>query len=176
MKYFIIYILLVLTSCIYNAKQIYPSPSQLDTYNALSIILDEFEKNNIYTKKEMLDVLNNFKLIKHRKCKSKNHEMNIVFKTGQWSEEMQRYCLYSENLEPNKCFNGLFDGKHTISMINKNKIHKTSFAHEVFHYFRKYIDGVSPKTHEPKQLWKDYVGYKDNNIGIINEALKEKGF
>ena len=175
MKYIIVCILFILTSCASSANYIHPFPKQVDVYKALYIILDEFEADGLYTKEKMSNVLNSNDLRRHWSCKSKDHHIEIVFETGSWSKKHQRYCIYSPSFK-DKCLVGLFNGYHRISMINKDRIHNTSFAHELLHYFRKYIDGVSPRNHNPKILWKGYVGHDVDGIGIVNEALKKKGF
>jgi len=177
MKNMIVLLLLSLTTCSHlQSQDKYISPNKYNIQKALDIVVDEFNKKEIFNKEQMLSVLQKNFITKHKKCESENHNLNVVFIKGKWSEKKKRFCIFSkEKYFKEKCLKGLFDGNHTITMINSenNKIYNTSFAHEMLHYFQKYISGISPKKHLPIKLWENLVGYKTNKIGSVNIILKK---
>ena len=52
-------------------------------------------------------------------------------------------------------------------------IYKTSFAHELLHYFQKYVGKIDHPFHIPSDFWLDLVGFNSSEIGSLNEFLKE---
>lgn len=186
MKYTKIFLLLVLTVLPFgniNAEKtnvdtskvyIHQIPSKELITVALNIVIDKLDKEKIYTRKQMLHVINDGDFKEHN-CKVKKY-LIIDFTMGKWSEKDKRYCIFSKdkNLE-GMCLIGLFDGLHIVSVLSNLKIHKTAFAHELLHYFRRHIDGPSAQGHEPKELWARLVGFEDKQIGILNEELKKAG-
>ena len=128
-----------------NLQNVYvhQTPEKSNVNKALDIIIDEFEKRKVFSKQEMLNIINAKGIKNHDKCKSSEHKLRIIFVPGEWSKEKKRFCIYSndEHLK-GQCLSGLFNGLHTIQMItdkSNNNIYSTSFAHEVLHYFQKYI-------------------------------------
>lgn len=176
----------IYVSCSHTSKDInhnvyvHQVPSKNDINEALGVIINELDREKIFSKKDMLETIQHNKFKKnHEDCKSKKHKLQIIFVHGEWSEKKKRFCIYSNtSYLKGQCLSGLFDGEHTITMINdkkNNKIYSTSFAHEVLHYFQRYIGGMPARFHNPPRLWENLVGYKvKNKIGSINEALREK--
>jgi len=162
-RYLKLFILLVITGCGYSSVsldtpptinpdklQIFTVPSKLDIIKALNVIIYELDKDGIYTKKQMVDVINAVHFENHDSCKASEHNLYIVFTEGQWSATDKKYCVFAVYTKELKgiCHYGLFDGDHKVTMVHKGKIYKSAFAHEILHYFRKYIDGKT--GHEPK--------------------------
>ena len=167
----------ILYSCSSNIHYVYAPSKQDNLAKAIKIIINDFDKRKIFTKDQMLDVLQKKFVKKHNNCKEKRHDLQIYFVSGEWSEEYNAYCIYSDTFK-GACLIGLFDGMHTITVVNSknNKIHNTAFAHEMFHYFQRYISDVPTVLHEPAHLWRDLVGYKiRDKIGLTNEVLKNEG-
>jgi hypothetical protein len=155
---------------------IHQTPSKELVTVALNIVINKLDEEKIFTKQQMLNVLNNGHSINHD-CKVKKHSLIISFTMGEWSKEHKKYCLLSEDKDlKGTCYGGFFKNFHTIEMLNKSKIYKSAFAHELLHYFRRHIEGPSAKGHEPKEFWENLVGYKaEGKIGILNEELKKAG-
>jgi len=182
----LLFILLIISGCFHtsidtNNINIYQTPRNSLVIEAIEIIVEEFDKNNIYTSKRMFEVINSINLENHTTaCSSNGHKLNIVFQRGEWSEKDAGYCIFVSKY-PGVCCGGLFNTKHTITMTSSDYIYKTALAHELFHYFQQYIDGKKIDSssfeamHQPTELWENLVGYKVNKLGIIREALKEKG-
>jgi hypothetical protein len=184
MKWIKYLIFLFLCGCTFNSVSInkdnfyiYQVPEEKYIVEALNIIFSEFVEQEIYTKDQVLDIINNKSLNKYKGCKSSKHKLRVIFMKGTWSDEKRKFCVYSDHESlKGMCLSGLFNGAHTVRMIigKDEKIHKTALAHEVFHYLQIHIDGASAEDHEPRKLWEDLVGYHvKEKIGTINEALKE---
>ena len=185
MRYLRLLILLVLTvvccgqvktanSVDNNKLYIHKIPNEASIIKATNIIIDKLDKEKIYTKKEMLGVLNSGNFKDHS-CKHESHTLIINFTMGEWSTKEKRYCVFSDTEElKGICLSGLYNGYHSIIIKSNSKIYNTAFAHELLHYFIRYIDGKVYKRHEPKEFWGNLVGYKvKNKIGILNEELKK---
>ena len=155
---------------------IHQVPSKELVNVALNIVIDKLNKEKIYTKQQMLNVINNG-VFKEHNCTMKHHHLIINFTMGKWSKKHKRYCIFSEDEDlKGMCLIGLFNGYHKISMLTKPKIHQTAFAHELLHYFRRHIDGPSAKGHEPEEFWERLVGFEaKGEIGILNEELRGAG-
>jgi hypothetical protein len=143
---------------------------------ALNIVIDKLDREGIYTKQQMLNVINNG-VFKEHNYTMKRHHLIINFTMGEWSKEHKRYCIFSKSKDlEGICLRGLYNGYHKISMLTKPKIHQTAFAHELLHYFKQYIDGSSDKEHKSKEFWDRLVGFKvKGEVGILNEELKKAG-
>lgn len=156
---------------------IHQIPDKISIIKAVNIIINTLDKQKIYTKQEMLGVINNGMDIKSG-CKEQKYYLIINFTRGVWSNKYKRFCLFSDSEKlKNICLLGLFNGHHTINIIigESDKIHNTAFAHELLHYFRRHVDGPSMKGHIPKEFWADLVGFEVDGIGILNEELKKAG-
>jgi len=182
MKLFVgILFLSLLYSCVNPDKNIniYQTPDSDIIIDAVDIIINEFDKNGIYDYKRMYEVVNSENLLDHTlSCPAKEHTLTIIFERGRWSEKDLDNCIFLSEY-PGECCSGMFL-YHTITVINRDFIYKSALAHELFHYFQKYIQGEQDNTtietmHQPISLWKELVGFKSKKIGIINEALKRKG-
>jgi hypothetical protein len=68
---------------------------------------------------------------------------------------------------------------NAITLVKRDKLHKTSLAHELFHYFNANINGkiwTCDTKHEPLKMWQKLFGLWVEEIGSVNETLKTKGF
>jgi hypothetical protein len=158
---------------------IHQTPSKELITVALNIVVNKLDKEKIYTKQQMLNVLNGHYKEHDCNCKNKKRSLIINFTMGEWFEKEKRYCLLSNHEKlKGKCYAGFFKNYHTVEILSKSKIHQSSFAHELLHYFKDHINGPVPfeKMHEPKEFWENLVGFGVNDkIGILNEELKEAG-
>ena len=147
-------------------------PSKDPTIQALNIIIGKLDEEKIFTKKQMLDVINKYSL-------------KIIFTSGQWNTKFRKYCITSDNKRfENMCLAGLYNGEDTINILNKLSISQSAFAHELLHYFTDHINNSKCKKikdnkldcHEDKEFWKKFVGdiYLSDK-GILNEELKKAG-
>lgn len=146
---------------------------------ALKIIINELDILNVFSKKQMFNVINKLKYTGHNHCKDKNHNLRITFVKGEYSENFSRNCIPTTNKKfSNLCVSGLFDGTHNIRVLRRNnvRLHKTSLAHELIHYFAQHIPDSKIKAHKPKSFWTKFVGFQaKGEVGILNERLKKEG-
>lgn len=173
MKHLVFLIFLANCSHVNTEKlYIYQTPDKSLVVKALNIVIDKLDEKKIFTKEQMLDVLNNGNFKAHD-CKDKDYTLKIIFTMGEWGEKEKRHCIYSNNKRfKGICLMGRFDGLHTIIIQGDQGIHKTSFAHELLHYFRLHIMGEPFKNHIHKEFWERLVGFNISKIGILNEELK----
>lgn len=184
----LIIFLSILGSCFHSPKPAQSSvpdvvfvqefPDKNDIVQGLQVVIEELDKRGIYTTEQMIEALHGQNMKSHDKCKASKHKMRILFTSGsERSENKKKLCIYADSKHlKGKCLIGLFNGSHTLYVKTKGKkLYNTAFAHEVFHYFQKYVGGMAPKKHVPRDTWKKLFGYKDKALGEINEVLKEKG-
>ena len=182
MNFLKLLVLLFICNCSSSTANfhIFGTPNRDIVLNAVSIIVDNFAEENLYTTEQMYNVLSGINLKSHDECSNYDHKIRITFVPGEWSKLDSRNCIFPNSKKfKNKCLSGFFDGKHIIYVLSKNKeqrMYKTALAHEILHYFQKYIDLIQPsEEHVPKEIWEKFVGFKINKIGIINRTLKKEG-
>ena len=135
-----------------------------NVYGAMLVVIDELDKRGIYNRKDMVNVINNKKL-------------RIVITSGVREKNGNRKCLYTKNIYfKDKCLSGYFNGDNIIVILKRDKLHNSSLAHEMFHFFQHELGGGKQREHFPKELWQELFGFDvSNSIGSINIALKKVG-
>ena len=160
-----------------TSVKIYVPPTKTKIIKAINIIIDDFERQGLYSKEKMYNTIEYNKFYSnHENCNIPKHNLEIQFTPGEWTVSGKR-CIFSEHKKlKNMCLSGIFNGIHMIYVLDKEKIYMSSLAHEMLHYFQKYITGMKYSTtneHIPENVWKKVVGYKKRDIGTANMALKK---
>lgn len=148
-----------------NNIDIYNYEQDENIYKAINIVIEELDKEGIYTKEQMYNAI-----------KNASSPLKIVFLNGVYNKDTKTYCIYKddENLR-NKCLAGYFSGSFQIEVIRTELLSNSAFAHEIFHYMQWHVGRESNTDHQPRHLWERLFGFNVLGIGKINEVLKKEG-
>ncbi len=148
-----------------NNINIYNYEHNESIYRAINIVIEELDKEGIYTKQQMYDAITDAK-----------SPLKIVFLDGIYNKDTKTYCIYKddENLK-NKCLSGYFSGSHQIEVIKTELLSNSSLAHEIFHYMQWHVGKENTTDHQPRTIWERLFGFNVPGLGKINEVLKEEG-
>ena len=155
--------------------------SEDKTFEAIIIIIDDLDKRGLFKEEDMIRALNEpEKFERHKDCNKEDHSLKIEFVDGETNDKGNR-CIYSDaEYLKGQCLVGLFDGSHTIKIVKTDKLHQSSLAHELYHYFQRYLEDEPRPAgeHQPIWTWETVFGFGSwaRGIGLVNETLKDKGY
>lgn len=179
-KLSLIFFFILNFNCIISTKTV-RGYSESKTLEAITIIIDDLDKRGLFKKEDMIRALNEPEHFpRHKDCNKDKHSLKIEFLDGELNEKGDR-CIYSDaEYLKGKCLVGLFDGHHTIKIVKTKKLHQSSLAHELYHYFQRYLEDEPRPAgeHQPMWTWETVFGFGNwaRGIGLVNETLKDKGY